>query len=310
MGVTMIENFKKRLLWGFGFATAMALAAAAQADPLSPSGWLSNIPLGAPLPQGAYFIDEAYYLDRSGPTLAPGLRSIEGAVNIPVVAWSTPVDLLGGHLEVIAFTPELGVDLFPSSGAAGSAYRAFYNPAGLIGEAWNLGNGFSISEFVGGFAPVNTDIGALGLGGYFWTFADLVGLAYNGPDGWTANANFVYAHSFNNIASGIQTQADTADVDFAVVKHIDKWQLGLVGSASTDVGNSYGNDWGAHPFNQVSLGALVGYAFGPVSTEVFATRTVEARNQVGGGYDTRVWGRIIIPLWNPPTPAPPVVAKY
>jgi len=306
----MKRDFRRQLLWGLGLTAALALTSAAQADPLSPSGWLSNIPLGAPLPQGAYFIDEAYYLNRSGSTLTRGLRSIEGAVNIPVLAWSTPVDLLGGHLEVIAFAPELGVDLFPSSGGSGSAYRAFYNPAGLVGEAWNLGNGLSISEFVGGFVPVNTDIGALGLGGNFWTFADLVGLVYNGPDGWTVNANFVYAHSFNDISSGVHTQADTADVDFAVVKHIDKWQLGLVGSASTDIGNSSGNDWGTHPFSQVSLGGLVGYTFGSVTTEVFATRSVEARNQVGGGYDTRIWGSILIPLWNPPAPAPAVVAKY
>jgi hypothetical protein len=303
------NDFSRRVLWGLGLTSVLALASAAQADPISPSGWLSNIPLGAPLPQGAYFVDEAYYLNRSGGDISPGLREVDAAVNIPVLAWSTPVDLLGGHLEVIGFAAELGADVFPTSGP-GVAYRSFYNPAGLIGEAWNLGNGFSVSEFVGGFAPVDTPLAAAGLGDYSWSFADLVGLVYNGPDGWAANANFVYTHSFDNIATGYQTHADTADVDFAVVKHIDKWQLAFIGSASTDVSSAYDNDWGAHPFSQVSLGGLVGYTFGTVTTELFATRSVEARNQVLGGYDTRVSGRILIPLWNPPPPAPAVVAKY
>jgi hypothetical protein len=56
-----------------------------------------------------------------------------------------------------------------------------------------------------------------------------------------------------------------------------------------------------------------------VTTEVFATRSVVANNQAPylgsaapglGQYDTRIWARIVVPLWNPPAPAAPVVAKY
>jgi hypothetical protein len=112
-----------------------------------------------------------------------------------------------------------------------------------------------------------------------------------------------------DISTGVQTQADTLDVDFAAIKHIDKWKLGLVGSAATDVSRSLGNDFGKNPFSQVSLGGLVGYTFGTVTAEVFATRNVESRNQVARGNDTRFWGRIIVPVWNPPAPAP-VAAKY
>ena len=63
------------------------------------------------------------------------------------------------------------------------------------------------------------------------------------------------------------------------MKHIDKWELGLVGNASTDISNTYGNDYGNRRYSQVALGGLVGYTFGTVTTEIFATRSVVANNQ-------------------------------
>jgi len=281
----------------------------AAADPVSPTGWITNLPIAVPLPEGLYFADQAYYLDRSGPTLSPGVSRVDAEVNLPTFLWSTPANFLGGHVEAIVVTPELAAQVGLNDGSSiGKA--AFYNPVALIGEAWNLGGGFSASEFVGTFFPVNTFFGSVGLGGNFWTFTNLAGIAYNN-NGWSLSADFTYLHSGNDIDSGIHTQADTFDVDFAAVKHIENWELGFIGNASTDLGNSLGNSWGAHPYSQVALGGLVGHTFGSVTAELFATRSVEARNQAPfGGYDTRVWGRIIIPLWNPPAPAAPVVAKY
>jgi hypothetical protein len=185
---------------------------------------------------------------------------------------------------------------------------------GIAAAAW------SVSEFVGTFFPVNTYNGeTLGIGGNFWTFTDIAGIAYNGADGWSLGANFTFGLSSNDPAYGFQTQPDTLDVDFSAIKHIDKWKLGFIGNASGDVSDACRNGWGAHPYSQVTLGGLVGYTFGTVTTEVMATRSVEARDQAPylgnvspglGGPDTRVWGRTIIPLWNPPAPAAPVVAKY
>ncbi len=293
-----------------GIAAAFAGPQSASADPVSPTGWTTNLPVGVPLPGGLYFADTAYYLDRSGPTMAPGVSRVDAEVNLPTFLWSTPADFLGGHVEAIVVTPELAAQVSLGGGSS-IGKDAVYNPVALVGEAWNLGSGFSVSEFVGTFFPVNTFFGSVGLGGNFWTFTDLAGIAYNGSDGWSLNANFTYLHSGNDINSGVHTQADTLNVDFAVIKHIDKWELGFIGNASTDLTDSFDNSWGAHPYSQVALGGLVGYGFGPVTTELFATRSVEARNQAPfGGYDTRVWGRVIIPLWNPPAPAAPVVAKY
>lgn len=270
------------------------------ADPVSPAGWTSNIQIGFPLPEGVYFIDTAYYMKRSGSTLAPGLDEIDGIVNIPTIAWSTPSTFLGGRLEFIGFAPQAGVGINPGSvDGSSSWHRDFYNPALLGGLVWDLGGGWSIGEFVGGFTPVDTDIGNnIGLGGNFWTFANVFAVAFN-KNGWSVSANFIYLNSGDDLDTGVNVQPDTIDVDFAAVKHINKWEVGLVGSASADVSSALRNNWGSNEFSQVSLGGLLGYTFGSVTTEIFATRSLDATNQVGGGKDTRLWGRILIPLSNP-----------
>lgn len=278
-------------------ATMLLGAGTGVADPVSPAGWTSNIQLGFPLPEGVYFIDTAYYMKRSGSTLAPGLKEIDGIVNIPTVAWSTPATVLGGRLEFIGFAAQAGVGINPGSvDGSSSWHRDFYNPALLGGLVWDLGDGWSVGEFVGGFAPVDTDIGNnLGLGGNFWTFANVFGVAYN-KDGWSLSANLIYLNSGDDLDTGVNVQPDTVDVDFAAVKHINKSEIGLVGSASADVSDALRNNWGDKEFSQFSLGGLVGHSFGSVTAEIFATRSLVANNQVGGGKDTRLWTRILIPL--------------
>lgn len=286
--------------------------AQAFADPVSPAGWTMNLPVAVPLPGGLYFANTFYYMDRE----TKGAGTVQGEVNLPAVIWSTPFDFLGGHVEAIAAVPELHI----GDDTADISHTSIYNSAALIGEVWNLGSGWSASEFVGAFIPVNTYNGeTLGIGGNFWTFTNLAGIAYNGADGWSLGANLTLGISGNDPAFGFQTQPNTLDVDFSAIKHIDKWELGFIGNASGDVSNAYRNGWGAHPYSQVALGGLVGYTFGTVTAEVMATRSVEASNQAPylgsaapglGQYDTRIWARIIVPLWNPPAAPAPVVAKY
>lgn len=289
--------------------TILGLSHAGHADPLSPGGWTIDIQLGAPLPEGVYFLNTAFYLDR--PPKSNDLPNVNAVVNIPVLAWSTPATLFGGRLEVIGFAAELGVGINPGS-TGSSWHRAFYNPAGLVGLAWDLGGGWSVANYVGGFIPVNTDIGRnVGLGGYFWTFSDLAAIAYN-ANGWSADANFIYSNSFKTIDTGVSDQPDTTQVDFSISKHIDKWQIGFVGYGSTDLNGASRNTdafGGVHRQRQFALGGLVGYNFGPLIGQIYATRDIAEANYTG--YDTRVFARLVIPLWNPPaSPSPPVIAKY
>ena len=52
--------------------------------------------------------------------------------------------------------------------------------------------------------------------------------------------------------------------------------------------------------SQVAVGGLIGKSFGPVILQAYLTTDVYEKNY--GGHDTRLWGRFIIPVWQPPTP--------
>jgi hypothetical protein len=281
----------------------IAATGAASADPVSPAGWTAGIALGAPLPEGVYFINTSTYFERS-PKSGSGYPTIDAGVNIPVVAWATPWTILGGRLEVLGIVPELAVEVNPNSPAS-SGYRDFYNPAGLVGLAWDLGGGWGFANYVGAFAPVDTRIGnALNLGGNYWTFLELATLAYN-RDSWSASANFTYSSSGSDRDSKISIQPDTAQIDFSVSKHFNKWEVGLVGYGSTDLESPSPNRTNGlygKKQSQFALGGLVGYNFGPVITQFYLTRDVAETNY--NGYDTRAWTRVIVPLWNPDTPVP------
>jgi hypothetical protein len=323
-------------------AAGMGLAAAtgaALANPVNPQGWTAGLQLASPLPEGVFFIDTGTWFERS-PEGIPGGVTVDAGVNVPLLLWSTPVTFLGGRLEVIGGAPEVALSYgFGAPGGAftgGASARAFYNPVGLVGLAWDLGGGFSFSNFVGAYIPLNTSVGSIGalgpttgglglgatggLGGDFWTFIEGAAIAYN-HDGWSLSANGFYGHSGNETGgaqNGLQTQPDTLSVDFAATKHFGKIEVGLVGYASTDISSAVWNTYAvpgqafasAHYQSQVALGGLVGYDFGPVIGQLYVTRDVYERNYTG--YDTRIWGRVIIPLWvaSKAAPAPAVVSKY
>ncbi|WP_331173356.1 transporter, partial [Rhodopseudomonas sp.] len=148
-------------------AALIAVAGTAAADPVSPAGWTAGIALGAPLPEGVYFIDTATYFERS-PRSGSTAPTIDAGVNIPVIAWSTPFTIFGGRVEVLGIFPELTVSVDPNDPTGSRAWRDFYNPAGLIGVAWDLGGGFGFGNYVGAFAPVDTALGnTLNLGGNY-----------------------------------------------------------------------------------------------------------------------------------------------
>ena len=97
-----------------------------------------------------------------------------------------------------------------------------------------------------------------------------------------------------------------------MTKHIDKWEVGLVGYGSTDLNGAFRNTdllGAVHKQSQFALGGLVGYNFGPVIAQVYLTRDISQSNYTG--YDTRFWTRVIVPLGNPDAPAPrkPLVTK-
>jgi hypothetical protein len=116
-----------------------------------------------------------------------------------------------------------------------------------------------------------------------------------------------------NAIWGIQSQQHTATInpdfvnlDLTATKKIGNWELGVVGFYPTDVSSPVP---GYKQQSQFALGPLVGYNFGPVILQAYLTRDVAESNY--GGFDTRLWGRIIIPVPDPaPATAPAAAPLY
>jgi hypothetical protein len=92
---------------------------------------------------------------------------------------------------------------------------------------------------------------------------------------------------------------DFLNVDLTATKSFGKWAIGPVAFGSTDMTTPVA---GYQRQSQIALGGLVGYDFGPIIVQGYVTTDVYEKNY--GGFDTRVWGRLIIPIWNPAAPAP------
>jgi hypothetical protein len=192
-------------------------------------------------------------------------------------------------------------------------------PFAAVGEAWDLGNGWGISEFVGGYAPSN---GLNGLVDYF-TFNERLGVTWaQGP--WSLTGHVIYGITGNNASTGpgggvgLKTAPNYVDLDLTGTYTIGKWSFGAVAFGSWDVSHisftgAAGTGGTYAKQSQFAVGPFVGYNFGPVILQTFVTRDVYVRNYVDPvgikSYETRGWLRVIVPLWNPPAPAP-VVAKY
>ncbi len=287
------------------------LAAGANAGSLEPPGWTAGIALGAALPEGAYFIDTA---------TVGGWRGIDTnkaslGINVPLIAWSTPWTLPGGgRVEVLAAAPEITGGV-PALGTtwSGRDYTEFYNPAGFAGAAWDLGGGFGFSAFIGGWAPVDNQLRLFGFDS--WVLSERANLSYV-ANGWKLAANLSFGqpgHSevptaFNAAGyKGSQILPSYFNYDLTATKTIGKWEIGLVGFGSADTSKDAWNNalYGAGKQSQFALGGLVGYSFTGITLQTYLTRDVVSNNyyNVTDGsrsYDTRIWTRAIVPLWNPP----------
>lgn len=267
---------RRGLLSAVFAATALgAVHQAAQAGPVTEAGELVGLAMGAPLPEGVYFVDTASMVslgNNYNTTLF---------VNIPVLAWSTPWRLAGGRVEGYIAVPEL------YEGVKGSASTAgLYNPALLVGIAWDLGNGFGFSNFVGGYAPMNSPITR---GQNEWVFNERAALSYtaNGYD-LTAHITYGVTGSSQGADQGEVQSPDYINYDLTATKTFGKWEVGPVAFGTNDL--SQGSS--QHLFE---LGGLVGYGFGPVTLQTYATHSLSASDNYGSG-DTRVFARIVVPL--------------
>jgi len=265
-----------------GLLALTAFEAPAIAGSVTQPGETVGLATGAPLPEGFYFVNTADWGCRN---TSPDSTCL--GVSIPVLAWSTPWTVFGARVQFLGAVPVAEV------GVANSTYLyGFYNPF-LAGQlAWDLGNGFGFSYLLGAYIGVNTDVG-FDSSSLNQRFA----LSYT-ADGWNLTANLIWGIQADGNTSTVNP--DFLNLDLTATKTFGKWEIGPVGFYSTDLNNPV-------PFyqkqSQFALGGLVGYNFGPVILQAYLTTDVYEENY--GGNDTRVWGRLIVPLGNPfAAPAP------
>ncbi len=276
---------RSRTLFAACLLSLMAGATPALAGSVTQPGETVGIATGAPLPEGLYFVNTTDWGNRDGVDTSLG-------VDIPVLAWSTPWMVLGARVQFLLATPvvELGVHHT-------DYLRGVYNPF-LAGQlAWDLGNGFGFSYALGAYIGVHSDV-AFDSSSLNQRFA----LSYTG-NGWNLTANAIYGIQFDQLTTTVNP--DFLNVDLTATKKFGKWEFGPVGFGSTDLSDPFP---GYQRQSQFALGGLVGYDFGPVTLQAYLTRDVYERNY--GGFDTRVWGRIIVPVWKPePVAPPPLIHK-
>ncbi|MFZ1107599.1 MAG: transporter [Rhodomicrobium sp.] len=294
----------KTAMTAVAFST-LAFASGASAGSLEPPGWTAGLALGGALPEGAYFIDNASI---------GGWRGIDDSksslvINVPLIAWSTPWTIAGARVEVLATVPEISGGVpYVGPSWSGRDYTQVYNPAGFVGAAWDLGGGFGFSAFIGGWAPVDNQLGQFGFDS--GALSERVNLSYV-ANGWKLAANLSFGQAGKSDVYTVlsptdkQVLPDWFNYDLTATKTIGKWEIGLVGFGSSDTSKGLWTASGGKEQSQFALGGLVGYSFPGITLQTYVTTDVATSNYTNlsdgsKSYETRVWSRAIVPLWNPP----------
>ncbi|MCI4679973.1 transporter [Rhodoblastus acidophilus] len=258
-------------------------------------GITTGIPLGAAPPEGVYIVQLPNYGYRDA---NPGQNV--GAIVPAWLIWSTPWTILGAHIVLDAASPMANVNVHNVLNRGG-----FANPIVDVQFKWNLGNGFFGGFQTGVYLPVKDELSILGIPRDFAMFQALGALSYL-KDGWDLSATAIYGTGRSgDIYSEPGSYAPNwFNLDLTATKTFGKFEVGFVGFGSADLDAPVP---GYAKQSQIALGGLVGYNFGVLNFQFKLTRDVMEQNY--GGYDTRGWANITIPLWVAAPPAP-VVAKY
>ncbi|MBA9070063.1 hypothetical protein FHR71_003827 [Methylobacterium sp. RAS18] len=299
--------------------TAGMTTTVAQAQSTTAPGEQVGLATGAPLPEGIYAINTFTYGGRDQ-------GGADVAVNIPILVWSTPFVPFGGRLEFVVAPPTVFTFSQTRSGRDTSI-----NIGTFVGGVWafDLGGNFGVSLLGGAYL---NELNA-GRGGGLNILASntyRVGLAgsYTG-DGWNVTANLTYNFydtpgrfdGRNGIPAffGPVGISDAFNLDLTATKKFGKFEIGAIGYGTVNLDPNViafpaGLGVGAGRVGRGGrflLGGLVGYDFGPFSTQAYVARTVARSSD---SFDsTEGWFRIVAPLYTPAAAAPapaPLVRKY
>jgi hypothetical protein len=280
----------------FGCLSLCATTTASFADSGIQPGITTGIALGAAPPPGLYVVQLPNYGYR-GTTQGENV----GAIVPAWIVWSTPWTIFGANIVFDTASPMVNVNVHNTLNRGG-----FANPIVDAQFKWNLGNGFFAGFQTGVYLPVMNELSILGIPRNFAMFQALGAVSYLN-DGWNLSGTFIFGtgQSGNAFTQPWDYAPDWLNVDVTATKKFGKFEVGFVGFGSADLDTPVP---GYRKQSQIALGGLVGYDFGSVNLQFKLTRDVQEANY--GGYDTRFWSNIIIPVWVAPPPSATVAAKY
>jgi hypothetical protein len=263
-----------------GVTAIAATSTAALAASELPSGSLTGLALGAPLPEGIYDMSQASYG-------SAGQKNTAYAAPVWLF-WSTPWMISGGRVSFSTYT---GVADAWSQGSNGA--QSLTNTLAEGGIAWSLHNGFNVSLHAGAWLPSSQVLPKMA-GRDYTAFQGIAAVSYIAR-GWDFTALAGYGGGGGG-TYGLDThwQSASLSLDLTAARKYGDLEIGSI---------AYGS-WDQEGLKEehFALGGLVGYDFGAFVAQAKLGTDV-SHSYVHGDLDkeTRGWLMIIKPLWNPDT---------
>ncbi|MBB4198266.1 hypothetical protein GGD83_002066 [Rhodoblastus sphagnicola] len=304
-------EFKHRLIVSAAVALSFCGSIhAACASSKSLPGISAGAITSAPLPDGIYNLIDVSWGQR-GPY--QGSAETDSLIAVPLhFVGFLPFRVLEGHPFFESESVWAQVTVGRGFGTTEANLDGFAAQKFGAGLSWDLGGGFFGAIKTGAWIPVNTSVSLSD----YWVSQTNVAVGYV-ANGWALNADLAYGTGKTgaevnvtpvNAALGQPATAGNAYgvLNLTALRHIEKWEVGLIGFGSQDVSSPYP---GYLKQSQFALGGLVGYDFGSIKADFRVSRDIAQTNM--GGFETRYWARLIIPVWKFDQPAvTAVAAKY
>jgi hypothetical protein len=287
--------------WAAAIVLSIGGTAPALAGSATRPGDTIGSPSGKPIPPGVYFISTATHECRD-----VNLHHTCATVDVPVLAWSTPWKVASGRLHLIA-APLVPLHLNIKNAPNNSG---LFNPYVAAQVAWDLGHDWSFSYLLGAYVKTHGSAayGATSVNQRF-------GLSYTGH-GMDLTANAIWGHYFDKVTSRPQISPcphtatrphngcnpDFLNVDLTATKMFGTWEVGPVGTFSTDL-NKPTPEYRRQ--SQFQLGGLVGHYFDHKAiVQLYVTTNLHQKNY-GASIVTANF-RVIVPLVPPKGPLQPI----
>lgn len=301
-----------------------------------------GLPLGYVGSPGLYVTNLASYGTNTAPgSIVPNAAKgsklyVDTPIEVLSFRWTTPWTLFGARYAFIAVQPFVSqrqygdiVGKGPTDTQTGGMHDTIISPAVL---SWELPHKTFFSTFLRAGIPDGAIDGPTGLGNAagtpYWMIQPGAAISYL-EHGWDLSANLFYDFYTTNPYSHV-TDGQVFRADFTATKKFGRLEIGPVGylafQTTRDTGGAspaaYAASKGAlntcnllpsGAFNQCSragkagIGGKIGYNFGAANLALLVTDSVLSEG-VGGANGWRVWTQASFKLYDPPRPAPPVVA--